>query len=130
MSVEASILAEELGKLGGKGDRWVSRLLPMSEVNESLSVKVDSDELRNKVIAALEQIGYISSTMSNATRVSGVLGSGAFGLNPAILHICVKPTNEGSILELHSLAKEGLIKQGTARKAINAFKRKLEVKYA
>ena len=114
MRIEASILAEELGKLGGKGARWASRFLPMSEVKENIIVQMNLDELVDKVTTCLDKLGSISSELSNADRVSAIMGSGALGLNPAILHIYIKHSESTIALEVHALAKEGLIKQGTA----------------
>jgi len=121
MTKEAVILADELGKLGGIASKWVSRLLPMSESKESFVVNMEEDRAKREIIACLEELGVMSEELSTNKRLSAVVASGVLSLNPSVLHVYYKPTDSGVSIHVHSLAKEGLIKQGTALKTLQAF---------
>ncbi len=123
MRKEAVILADELGKLGGTASKWIFRLLPMSEAKQSFIVKMDAERAKSEIKTCLEKLGVMSKDLSTNKRLSAVVGSGVLGLNPSILHVYFKLTDSGVSINVHALAKEGLIKQGTALKAVKAFVR-------
>jgi hypothetical protein len=50
-------------------------------------------------------------------QVSGIVGSGAMNLNPAVVTVTVHPAPGGSRLAVRAAAMEGLIKQRAAAKA-------------
>jgi len=57
-------------------------------------------------------------------KISGVVGAGFFGKNPAVLHAEIMEIREkGCVLCVTGGAKEGLIKQHTAQKAVQKLLR-------
>ena len=57
-------------------------------------------------------------------RISGVVGAGFLGKNPAVLHAEIMEIREkGCVLCVTGAAKEGLIKQHTAQKAVQKLLR-------
>lgn len=67
---------------------------------------------------ALSECGIILEENLEDGIISGVILSGAANMNPAFLLLRV----EGTSIHLTANAKEGLIKQHTAERAIDAFK--------
>ena len=59
-------------------------------------------------------------------QVRGVIGSGALDMNPAVVDVHVRP---GGRVVVHAAAKEGLIPQRTARKAVRKVIESLELAY-
>ena len=63
-----------------------------------------------------------ASEGSSCPKVSGVVGSGLFNMNPTVIHVEILDVNEGRCAALLTgNAKEGLIKQRSAEKAVNRF---------
>lgn len=110
------VLAVELGKLGGFGAAWVSKRLPAEEFAATCNLNQSVDS----VVALIEQLLGSPMEVDDKGRrfVSFVVGSGYLDLNPTVVSVMASELETGQCqLEVQSRAKEGIIKQQTARKA-------------
>lgn len=140
MSKEDDLLAHELGKVGrfgGKlgagnlggvggslGASLAARFLPTERFSLELKLRADSRTVLAKVYAYLSSKGRVTDSdelrESPHPTASGVVGSGFFNLNPAIVQAQIVGVEaETCTVILTGAAKEGLIKQRTARKAVH-----------
>lgn len=72
----------------------------------------------------LTEIGEIlpDEIAPNAPGIRAVVGSGAFGMNPAVVDLSVEPVSDrAATVTVYATAKEGLIKQHAAGKAVRRF---------
>jgi hypothetical protein len=113
--IESKILGEELGKLGGFGARFVARFLPDVAYEATCEVAASEEELR---LAVAEIFNELGAEVPQLPGLAVVFGSGEMNLNPAIVTATVSPSPSGASVLLRGVAKEGLIKQDTARKAV------------
>ena len=133
---QEEILVRELGKVGSLGGKigdgsagsfgaiFVSRFLPTEQYQQQVSVSRDVSTALTKLVSFLANEGRIASDSEAGTsrypKVSCVLGSGFLDMNPTLVHVEVIGADDGSCLFLVSgAAKEGLIKQKSAQKAVN-----------
>src|SRR5437762_5534294 len=138
---EDQILARELGKvgsIGGPGGRsgatFAARFLPTETFRSSLRIEADAREVLQAVFRILVSMGEITDESAEASgrpRISTVVGSGFLRMNPALVHVQVVPASEhASEVIVSAAAKEGLIKQRTAEKAVGRFREELLKTYA
>ena len=147
MAKEDDILAHEIGKagqfggkLGGKiigdslagaagglggylGGSWAARFLPTERYQLEVKLRADPRTILAKVYAYLCGKGRVEDSeelrKSPNPTVSGVVGSGFFNMNPAIIYAeIVEVEGETCKVILTGAAKEGLIKQRTAEEAV------------
>jgi hypothetical protein len=132
MDREDEFLAREIGKVGafsgaGMGGYWganlVARFLPKERFQLELELQADPHTVLEKAYAFLSSNGGITDSDelqdSHYPTISGVIGSGFWNMNPAILHVeFVAVDGETCRVLLTGAAKEGLIKQRTAEKAV------------
>ena len=145
---EDRLLARELGKVGasaaklaGKvsgdsmpdfacdlagavGPGLVARFLPTERHQAELKVAGDAQTVLAKVCAFFSGNGRIAADeeagSSPCPKISGVIGSGFLKMNPAIVHVEITAIDAaGCTVSITGAAKEGLIKQRTAEKAVN-----------
>ncbi|MEZ5463568.1 hypothetical protein, partial [Dokdonella sp.] len=111
--VESKVLERELGKLGGFAARWSAKLLP--NVAHEAEFRLNPSERATSVVASsLTTIGKpISELPSVPARgiYYALVGSGHLNLNPTVLRVKV----EGQSVFIRGVAKEGAIKQHSAR---------------
>lgn len=120
-SVESMILARQLGSLGGRGASWIARFLPNLAHQRTLELPESLDDVRGRVEAVLATVGRpIPELPSEPGRGTYVVltGSGTLGLNPTIVRVEVSAAAGTTRVLLHAVAKEGLIRQHSARSAI------------
>ena len=98
---------------GKKGAKWAASKLPVSSIEEQIPIAPLS---YGRVKAAFAGCGTILKEEQSA--LAGVIPAGAMNMNPAFVVVWT----EDGILHIIAQAKEGLIKQHTAEKAIQKFK--------
>jgi hypothetical protein len=111
----SKILVTELGKLGGIGARIAARFLPDVPYECVFDVAASPDDVGAAAAAVLAEIG---TTRPELPENSVVCGSGRFNLNPTIASVTVRPSASGASIKVHAVAKEGLSKQDSAKKAV------------
>ena len=134
------LLARELGKvgsLGGKigggaagalggslGARLAARYLPTEQYQQQVSVSRDVATVLTQLCSFLTTKGRIADEREAGTsqfpKISSVIGSGFLKMNPTVVHVEVVGVDKGTCMLLVSgAAKEGLIKQRSAEKAVS-----------
>lgn len=113
--IESKILCEELGKLGGFLTRFVARFMPDVAHEITCEVGASEEDARLAVAGIFNEIG---SEVPELPGIAVVVGSGEMNLNPTIVTAAVSPTSSGARVHLRGVAKEGLIKQDSAKKAV------------
>jgi hypothetical protein len=116
--IASKILASELGKLGGFGARIAARFLPDVPHEEVFDVATSVEDTRAVIAPLLAEFGTRRATLPDN---SIVCGSGRLNLNPTILSITVTPSGTGASVHVHAVAKEGAMKQDSAKKAVERF---------
>ena len=111
--------------------RKAARRLDTDQYSEERTIEEDARSVLQLAYDALKNTGRILEENERESsvnpRISGVVGSGFFGKNPAVVHAeIVGAEEERCTLRLTGFAKEGLIKQGTARKAVEKVLREFD----
>lgn len=139
---ESAILEKELAKVGAIGGfvgglvpgaiggylgaKLSARFVPTQTYGVTFQIPAGAEEALRSAFEILRRAGHLTNDASDdpsAIRLSGVVGSGKFGMNPAIVVITITAGPEtGSTITIAGAAKEGLIKQRTAEKAVNWVK--------
>ena len=113
--VASKILVTELGKLGGIGARIAARFLPDVPHEYVFDVPASPEDVRATAASILTEIG---TKRPELLENSVVCGSGRLNLNPTIVSVTVTPSTSGASVRVHAVAKEGLSKQDSAKKAV------------
>jgi len=106
-------------RLGGRlGARIGAALLPVRHHEQELELLALAPEAAAQL--ASEVLAHHGHTVWSCEelgghRVRGLIGSGALNMNPAVVDVHVRP---GGRLLVHAAAKEGVIPQRTAQKAV------------
>lgn len=112
----ADIISTYAPRFGGSLNKKVALKLATSSVEELLeNISGDSYTLAR---AALSECGTILEESVEDHTIAGVIMSGALNMNPAFAALRI----EGDYVHVKAGAKEGLIKQHTAEKAVEIFK--------
>lgn len=109
----AEILAIYAPSNAKKSVRWVTRKLPTTSIEEHIPL---GSLPYAAVKAAFTRCGMLLKEKPNA--LAGVILAGSMDMNPAF----VAAWTEDQTLHIIAQAKEGLIKQHTAERAIEKFK--------
>jgi len=136
---EDEALAREIGKLGdrvgvamglvghvGIGAEVVARFLPTERFQAEVTADGDATTILARVRDILASHGRLATNaeagVSQYPKLSGVIGSGHFNLNPTIVHVEIIAVNGArTTLLITAAAKEGLLKQRSAEKAVRRF---------
>ncbi|NLS91662.1 MAG: hypothetical protein GXX96_05720 [Planctomycetaceae bacterium] len=132
------ILAAELQKLATKtsGEEtgasvvgWVAKKLPDDAFQTTFQTQADPETVLRAALAAIQEKGQVRDGVEapvDIASVSGVIGSGFLGLNPAVVTVQVN-SRDGNVTDVvvTGVAKEGLIKQHAGEKAAKAIARQL-----
>jgi hypothetical protein len=117
---------ESAAKLGGSlGVKLVARRLPTECSQKELKLRSDAKTALSAVYDYLTDHGRMiedDDAQGDASfpRLSAVIGSGFFRLNPTIVHVEITHAGPASCtVQLSAAAKEGLIKQRSAEKAVD-----------
>jgi hypothetical protein len=108
---------------GSIGAKIAARFLPTERYQAETSVSGDVAAVLSRVYSIFVANGRIASDVesgvSSYPKISGVIGSGFFNMNPTVVHVEVVATDTTSTaLRVTAAAKEGLIKQRSAEKAV------------
>jgi hypothetical protein len=122
----SKVLAQELGKLGGNGSKFVARFMPNVPHENSIEISASPDEVRSFVAALLNEMGRRNSLLPDSFVICG---SGHGNLNPTILSATVAPFGSASRVSIRAVAKEGLVKQDPARKAVERMSELLRQRF-
>jgi len=123
--LESKILARELGRLGGFGARWVARFLPSVSFETQLEIEHPPNVTAKKVEGVLTGIGRRIPELDSdpsAGVFNAVIGSGHMGLNPTVVCIQLRSLGARTAVSIRAVAKEGLVKQQSARSAVERVK--------
>jgi hypothetical protein len=113
------------GALGGSlGASLAARFLPTEQYQQQVSVSWDVATVLTQLSSFLATEGRIADDREAGTsqfpKISGILGSGFFKMNHTLVHVeVISIDNDTCILSVSGAAKEGLIKQRSAEKAVN-----------
>ena len=139
-NVQEELLAKELakaGKLGGKlgggvagsvggwlGAKIAAKVLPTQECERQVIVAQPMETVLTKVATFLASQGRIVGEDEAGTspfpKLTGILGSGFLNANPAVVHIEVLiATDSACTVRVRGAAKESLIRQRTAERAVD-----------
>jgi hypothetical protein len=135
---EEKVLTREIGKLagffGGFGARFMAKRLPVEECEASIIVAANVDDVRASVYEALNSAGRLTDAFaSQATgdRLSAIVGSGYMNLNPTIVHVGLTESSQASTrISVRAIAKEGVVKQHSAAKAVERIRTLLANRHA
>ena len=119
--VESRILGRELGRLGGFGARFAARFLPNVGYDSTFRVSGTIEFISQRVRDVLRDVGKPIPEFpidSAAREFSVIVGSGRLNLNPTILHVKLDSTEGFIRVSLRAVAKEGAVKQESARKLV------------
>lgn len=118
------------GGIGGaRGPGWAMRYLSSEVYEASVEFAGDPADTVTRCYETLTELGEptASEEAVDHPRLQAVIGSGFMRLNPAVVEIDVKPTGSAaSQVSVRASAKEGLIKQHTAEKAVRRVVEALE----
>lgn len=132
--LENTILVRELGKLGGFGAKLTARFLRAVEHTATLDVAAPPADVAQAAAAILGDVGQLTQEFAGSEQdhaVSAIVGSGGLSLNPTILHITVAGSaGGGSTVSIRGIAKEGLVSQQSAERAVEGVKGLLAEHYA
>jgi len=112
------------GGIGGSwGARFAAKYLPTERSQTQVKLRADPRAVLAKLYSFFADHGRVADDLeagdSPYPKVSGVLGSGFLKVNPAVVHAEIIAMEDGACtVLLTAAAKEGLIKQHTAEKAI------------
>jgi hypothetical protein len=123
------ILGREIGRagelgggIGGKlGGIVAAKLLPTDTFVTTIAVRANAGAVVSMLSRILATEGAVLRTDASpeAFELKGLIHAGFFNMNPAIIIIQVEQTEpETASVRITGKAKEGLIKQHTAEKAV------------
>jgi hypothetical protein len=95
------------------------RFLPDVQHECVFDVAASPEDVRAAAASILTEIG---TKRAELPENSVVCGSGRFNLNPTIVSVTVMPSASAASVRVHAVAKEGLSKQDSARKAVERAK--------
>jgi hypothetical protein len=116
-------LAGKAGALGGRiGAGFAAKYLPTESYSEKLVLKIAPETVLKLGFSLLTKLGELQAADSENSpypTLKAIIGSGFLNMNPAIVYIEILAGDATSCeLVITAAAKEGLIKQRTAFKAV------------
>jgi hypothetical protein len=106
--------------------RWVLSRLPTETESVTAEVEQPVEHVLTLALRVLRQEGDLmeDSAGMEVPTLAGVVKAGFMNLNPSIVRVSVMPLGDGASSQfvVSATAKEGLIKQGTAKKAADRVK--------
>jgi len=127
--IESKILVRELGRLGGFGARWVAGFLSTVSFETRLEIDESLNDTAKKVQELFTNIGRRVPELDSdphAGLFSAVIGSGRLNLNPTVVYVRLHSLGPRTGVSIRAAAKEGLIKQHSARAAVERVAAALE----
>jgi len=138
MTTDDEIIKRELAKLEklvvpsgvhSSGAAWAASKLPTKTTREVITVSQPAVTSLESVYKVVKKLGTIidSAHEGKFPKLKAIIGSGFFNLNPTIVTIEIRPKQkEQTDLYIEASAKEGLIPQHSAEKAIQRIKQELK----
>lgn len=122
-SLGVRIGGASLAGLGGSfGAKFAARSLPTKTKSEKLAIKATPERAIQLGFSALTRFGRLQGEESGGSPyplLKAVVGSGFLNMNPAVVFLeILKGRSDTCEVTITAAAKEGLIKQHTAEKAI------------
>ena len=114
-----------IGKCGALGASFAASTLKTDEIHDVIHLALDLQRSMELVLDYFKEHGepLYTSENSNVPMLSACVGAGYGNLNPAILCVeFIAKCESSTKLNITGYAKEGLIKQKTALKAIESLK--------
>jgi hypothetical protein len=134
MRSDDDILARELAKLGGLGGgsltglggsfgaKLAAKFLPTETKSEKLAIKATPERATRLGFSALTRVGKLHGEESEGSPrplLKAVVGSGFLNMNPTVVFVeILEGSSDTCEITITAAAKEGLIKQHAAEKAI------------
>ena len=135
---EGQILERELAKVGALGGfaggfvpgaiggylgaKFSARFLPTETFSDTVEAGLSAEMAVQAAYGVLRGEGQITTGQTEETslpQLTAVVGSGAMNMNPTIVAVTVAPISHSSCtLTISGAAKEGLIKQHSAKMAV------------
>jgi hypothetical protein len=110
----------------GIGSRFAARFLPVEIYEESFEVNVSATELNEFVSRKLSNAVRFTDEFADEQKTNSFsmfIGSGSRVLNPTIVHLTIALNlSKATVLNVKALAKEGSVKQNSAKKAVETIK--------
>jgi len=106
---------------GGAGAAWAARRLPSRGAQATVEVSMNPHAALTMAFRVLSSVGQIvpDEVTPDEPVLRAVVGAGTLGLNPAVIELSVEAISEEEAkITVRATAKEGLIKQHTAEKAL------------
>lgn len=101
-----------------------------TETRDQVTMPIPASRPFQFALSALNTVGSVQSGSEETGILTGLIGSGALGMNPAELIVQVSArTDSESYISLLARAEEGLINQHTGPKAIAKFLQTLQAIY-
>jgi len=103
---------------------WTAKLLPTVSATATFTVQTPAPEERIETALADLRASLDSVPQADGVKLFGHLGSGFHNMNPTVFVIAIRDTSVTGIASVHirTAAKEGLIKQRSAQKAIDRLR--------
>ena len=119
-SLESKVLARALGHAGGGASRLVALLMSEISHEDTFSVSRSRSMLTSLFSSLGEPVPEFPSSPEDG-RFSFLVGSGSLGLNPTLVHVALTGDGERLRVTIRAVAKEGLIKQRSAQRAVDSI---------
>jgi hypothetical protein len=122
-AVGGGVLTAAAGALGGASGAWIaSRFLPTESYASDYLLPCNASRALTIIVNVLAELGQLqdgSEINSPNPTLTAVIGSGFMRMNPCLLVIeIVSHSDKETAAVIRGAAKEGLIKQHTAEKAV------------
>ena len=107
---------------------WTSKLLPTVSATATFSMQTPAPAERIERALVDLRASVESAPQADGVKLSGHLGSGFRNMNPTVFVIAIRDTSVTGVASVHirTAAKEGLIKQRSAQKAIDRLRASIE----
>lgn len=119
-SLESKVLARALGHIGGRASRLAALLLSEVGHEDTFSVALSRSVLTSFFGSLGQSVPELPSSPEEG-RFSFLVGSGSMGLNPTLVQVAITGDGEPFKVSIRAVAKEGLIKQRSAQKAVDSI---------
>lgn len=109
------------GRAGSIGAEFAAKFLPTETCSEKLVLKIAPEKAIKLCYSVLAKTGELQTDQDKPPYpfLKAVVGSGAFNMNPAVVYLEILDGDATqSEVTITGAAKEGLIKQHTAAKAV------------
>ena len=123
--VGGGLLSSLGGALGGySGSRWVVALLRTIEYQKCMELPCTPEEAMHSAVSVLASMPSFNRWIHDAPHstvpfFAAIVGSGFWQMNPTIVCLEVVPADNGNAnVHIAAMAKEGLINQHSAEKAV------------